>query len=590
MSYHSVSVATTINLLNTRYFLPAIQREFVWKPEQVVKLFDSFLCGYPTGTLLFWELKDENRDKYQVYKFVDEFKQGGTHNKTAVTDGIHQLTLVIDGQQRLTSLLIALRGKYVVKKKYKKVTSFDAWSPQRLYIDLLKVPDEDGEQSEAELKYGLEFFEKEPKINDEECWFRVSKIMDFDSDRAFDDFQDDFLDALPDEYKKSQRKDVEKNLKRLYQVVWKQETVSFYTEYQQDYDRVLNIFIRANDGGTKLSKSDLLMSIITAQWRGLSAREEIYGFVDHLNSNLMRPNAFDKDFIMKTCLVVCDLPVTYKVSNFTNQNIDTIYSRWQDLKSAIIKAVELANTFGIDAQNLTSANALIPIVYFFFHNPAQTLRTNSAYDTRNAALVRRWLIGVLLNRVFGSLGDNVLKASRKVLEKYQHTEADFPAAEINEELSIAGKSPNFDRFAIERFLDVEYGSKECFLALSLLYPEKAWGTMQYHIDHIIPRSLFNPKSLSACGMDYMQQYRYRELCNRIGNLQLLPALENQGKSDTNFSDWLKKCGDGYRTKHLIPEEDSLFDLQCFEEFIEARETLIKQRLHHIFASEYGLSN
>ena len=86
-----------------------------------------------------------------------------------------------------------------------------------------------------------------------------------------------------------------KNLKRLYEVVWKQETVSFYTEIQQDYDRVLKIFIRANDGGTKLSKSDLLMSIITAQWRGLSAREEIYGFVDRLNSSLTRLNLFDQD-------------------------------------------------------------------------------------------------------------------------------------------------------------------------------------------------------------------------------------------------------------------------------------------------------
>lgn len=29
------------------YVLPAIQREFVWKPEQVCRFFDSMIQGYP---------------------------------------------------------------------------------------------------------------------------------------------------------------------------------------------------------------------------------------------------------------------------------------------------------------------------------------------------------------------------------------------------------------------------------------------------------------------------------------------------------------------------------------------------------------
>ena len=36
------------------YVLPAIQREFVWKPEQICRLFDSLMQGYPFGTFLFW--------------------------------------------------------------------------------------------------------------------------------------------------------------------------------------------------------------------------------------------------------------------------------------------------------------------------------------------------------------------------------------------------------------------------------------------------------------------------------------------------------------------------------------------------------
>ena len=34
------------------YVLPAIQREFVWQPEQVCNLFDSLMQGYPFGEFM----------------------------------------------------------------------------------------------------------------------------------------------------------------------------------------------------------------------------------------------------------------------------------------------------------------------------------------------------------------------------------------------------------------------------------------------------------------------------------------------------------------------------------------------------------
>jgi transposase len=49
--------------LNTQSFLPAIQREFVWRPDQIIQLFDSLLRRYPVGSFLFWEVQPENRDK-----------------------------------------------------------------------------------------------------------------------------------------------------------------------------------------------------------------------------------------------------------------------------------------------------------------------------------------------------------------------------------------------------------------------------------------------------------------------------------------------------------------------------------------------
>ena len=127
MKYQSETIATILKRLNVNYFLPAIQREYVWRPDQIVQLFDSIMRNYPIGSFLFWELNPENRNKWDVYQFVQYYKQDETHNDPANTDGVQQLTLVLDGQQRLTSLLIGLKGTYTIKKKYIQWNKPHAW-------------------------------------------------------------------------------------------------------------------------------------------------------------------------------------------------------------------------------------------------------------------------------------------------------------------------------------------------------------------------------------------------------------------------------------------------------------------------------
>ncbi len=39
------------------YVLPAIQREFTWRPNQIAGLFDSLMQGYPIGSRsLYWRV------------------------------------------------------------------------------------------------------------------------------------------------------------------------------------------------------------------------------------------------------------------------------------------------------------------------------------------------------------------------------------------------------------------------------------------------------------------------------------------------------------------------------------------------------
>jgi len=541
--------------------------------------------GYPISSFLYWQLNENNRDKWEAYRFIDHAEHGGTHNVIAHTDGVHDLTLILDGQQRFTSLLVGLKGAYTVKKKHKRKNNPNAYSKQFLYLNLFKDPKLDEDDGNNELRYNFSFFESPPAKSDNKYWYKVGQILDFDSQDDFDDYVDALEDQLPDSVSKGQIKLLKKNLNRLRKVIHEDDVIAYYTEFDQNYDRVLDIFIRANEGGTKLSKSDLLLSMVISKWDGVNARDEIFGFVDRLNKDLTRKNDFHKDFIMKACLVLTDLPVAYKVKNFTNNNLALIQRRWEDIKTAIEKSVDLINIFGIHGDTLTSANALIPIIYYFFKKSDIDFRgSTTPVAIRNSAEIRRWLSMSLLNNAFSGQSDTMLRDVRKALQDNLHTD-DFPADKINETISKSGRTAYFDDYAIDNFLELTYSKRVTFLALSLLYEENAWGTMQFHKDHIFPQDTFKWKNLTDRGFTSDVCAKFINLKDNIGNLTLLVDRENSEKRNKPFEDWIKTRDKSFLDKHLIPEDKELWKLENFEGFIDARNELIKNRLIQLFGKQ-----
>jgi uncharacterized protein with ParB-like and HNH nuclease domain len=91
------------------YLMPAIQREFVWSTDQIVRLFDSLMRGYPVGSLLLWQVEPTTSQSYTFYEFLTNFHERDNPyaDKATVPSG-YGTTAVLDGQQRLTSLNIAL--------------------------------------------------------------------------------------------------------------------------------------------------------------------------------------------------------------------------------------------------------------------------------------------------------------------------------------------------------------------------------------------------------------------------------------------------------------------------------------------------
>jgi uncharacterized protein with ParB-like and HNH nuclease domain len=583
VSYASSTVARIIDQINRAYFLPAIQRPYVWDPDQIIALFDSILKGYPISSFLFWEIKPEKRSDWEIYKFVENFRFGETHNDLAEPDG-REVILVLDGQQRLTSLLIGLRGSFTVRSKYRRRNNPDAWIRQRLYIDLLKDPSiemDDEDQSDIGVTYGLQFSDEEPKSDADHLWMKVGKILDCTSDDALDTLADEMLARLPSETPRSMRRTAERNLDRLYRTIWKDTVIAYYTEKDQSYDRVLDIFIRANDGGTKLSKSDLLLSMITSKWNGVSARQEIYSFVDYLNDGLDARNKVDKDFIMKASLVLCDLDPKYKVGNFTTSNLRLIESNWVKIKKGLEDSLRLVNRLGVNGENLTSVNALLPISYYLSRVDRGSLDGSTAFEARNSRLIRQWLVASLLNGVFAGSSDQTIAAARGILQNALTQRSDFPYIELVQGLAKRGRVTGFDSSTIEGLMETTYGSRICFFVLSLLYDTYVWGSTGYHIDHIIPRSMADRKVLMGMNLPETKIQQILSSVNRVGNLQLLLARENLEKNDMPFDQWIQTRNNDFLDRHLIPHATHLWDVQSLPEFVREREKLIAGHLQRI---------
>ncbi len=395
---------------------------------EIIRLFDSIMRGYPISSFLFWQPTSGTARRWINYKFLEEIRDGGSHSSVANLNGVSHPVFVLDGQQRLTALNIGLRGFYHAKEKYRWWNNPDAYKATRLYIDLIrKKVDTAADDQELETHFRFSFTETPAKTTKKSCWFEVGKMLNCKTRDKLNIHIRAAQKSLPKSASHFARESVADILRKLHEAIFETPTIFYHTETLPDYDRVLDIFVRANEAGTKLTKSDLLLSTMIANWEREDARKEIHTFVDHLNSNLGRRNDLDKDFVIKACFVLCDLPVKYNITSFTSKNLKVVERRWPEIKSALKRCLKLTNRFGIDGDNLSSANALIPVAYFLFNNPSETLLGGSRWESRNADTIRRWLLMSLLNGVFGGSSDTInMSALRDVLRSFGKRGRDFP--------------------------------------------------------------------------------------------------------------------------------------------------------------------
>lgn len=557
------TIKEVVDELNVRYFLPDIQREYVWlkkaDEKKIEQLFDSILRGYPIGSFLFWKLpkediaksdeQDSDKLNFQLYQFITNYDERKPHNEKIRIEQIKRddLYIVLDGQQRLTSLYIGLKGTRTLKKKNARNDNPNAYEEKRLYLNLKHQPNMDN----PEDNYEFEFHAQKPENDKKHFWFKVGDILE--SESVWNYAQEHGL--------KGNELDLLENLSKAFHT---KQLISFFEETEKNLNKVLNIFIRVNSGGVKLSYSDLLMSILTASFSS-DIRKKMNELVDALKDKGF--SNMGQDQVLKTCLLLIGKDTTFELKNFNKKNIKEIEDNWEKITKSIYNAAELLENFGY-AGYLGSAYILSSLAYFYF------LNSNSKMNESDEKQALKFIRNAQITSYFTPSTDTKLN-------NIAHSMKDAPTFEsFNHNLATHETSPlKITNDAIEEMM-CSSSHARVFPILQILYPNLKYKTTTFHIDHIYPKSKFK-KENKKLDKDFY------ECGNHLYNLQLLEGAENSAKKDKNPEVWLKEeykdnqqAIEEYKKRNYIDPNLKL-EWENIKEFRETREEAIIKRLKEV---------
>jgi len=537
---------------NGGFWLPNIQRPFVWSEDQMTRLFDSIMREYPISTLLVWRTKSRIRRR----KFIDNYRNTIRLTDFYVPEDDKTKLLVLDGQQRLQSLFIGLRGSYEKRELYFDILSGDLVAPE-------------------DIRYKFKFLDAEKAAFP---WVKFKEIV-FSNDLPTR-IARSIITGASRELTEDEKIRIEDNVAR----IWKQYSGEELVVYQEldsvdnadayREDDVVEIFIRANSGGTRLGKSDLLFSLLTSSWE--AADEQMEELLDDLNRV---GYDFTRDFVLKTCLTLLNKGASYEVKKFRDEGTrQELIDKWEDISSAIrdVRDYLYGKTFIRTDKAMPSYLVLIPLIYFRYHFPEKwgTVQNLDEY-----------LLRTLLSGAFSGTPDNLIDRCAKAIS----STGEFGVNEIFGIIREDGRSLELTENTI---FGQYYGSKNIHLIFNLWYRyfnyTPAYEDNLPQVDHIFPQSLLrtvkkvNPENGKRNLLKYYQEDR-----DQLANLMLLTADENgfSGKRDIPPIEWFADKDATYLDMHLIPKNPELWKLDNYEKFIEEREKLILEKFGYLIQGD-----
>ena len=134
---------------------------------------------------------------------------------------------------------------------------------------------------------------------------------------AYSDANDLLRVLIAEEYGKKVQDDLTKVFNRVHSS-GADGLIHYYCISENSYDEALDIFVRVNSTGRKLSKSDLLFSTLIDGWK--EGKENIEKVLKSANSK-GDGFVFSFYYLMRLLLVLVDAPTNLKIESFDKKTI-----------------------------------------------------------------------------------------------------------------------------------------------------------------------------------------------------------------------------------------------------------------------------
>jgi hypothetical protein len=496
--------------------LPEIQRDFVWKRDNVRLLFDSLYRKLPIGYMLVWKAK------YSVaHKEFSSVKQARIGQRINEFYGY-----LLDGQQRLTAMrLIRDRHEYYP-----------------LLFSLLPTSKKEPDQNRFVYgRYGKEkkWFVPVADILSENCnpWELAQNLQSTEriNSQAAQSIHDD--------------------LNRLKDIL--NYTVGVIEFEHDDIRTATQLFIRFNSTGRKLSRSDLVAAELA-----LNAKELISKRISRLSTAYSPSFNFTKTYLIQ-CLAanLTDRIDPKRIDIWNDFTEKQIHRSWKRTKIGVDKCMKfITGTMKWDSDSwLPSVNALMPLIYIL---------SNRSLSDSDSKLARKWLILSCLYTLFSGSVQTELDRIIRGLSKEQS---------IRRLFSITKR--NLGKVEAYHFKTGRRSGPAMSLYITLLRTNNAkdWishdpldGTVLGHNAELQIHHFFPRECLSRYGINDL------DMINTFANYAVISKDTNLKFLDTEPIDYIKKNNIKKRDleAQFIPLDEELWKVKNYKRFLRVRRELL----------------
>lgn len=514
-------------------FVPAFQREYVWKRDDAKQLIDSLIKQYPTGTMLTWETASPPELK-GPHKYNE--KQGAVR-------------ILLDGQQRITTLYMLVRGE--IPPYY---TAAEILNDTRgLYVNVETLD--------------LAYYTKNKMENDPR-WQNITDIFQRKT-RAKDIVRE--LEKKGETVSRERDDMMDDNTRAIENILdreFPEQTIPVRASVREAID----IFYKVNASGVSLTDAELALAQISGYWP--EARDT---FKKKLTELAEKGFVFKLDFIVYV-LLGCLYHLGSEMKKLHDADNDVkLRAAWKLLDGQVLDYVASlmrSHAFVDHTDEINSVYALIPITVYCFDKGGAHLT-----DAEIRKLVKWFYYSQIRTRYVSQLPQKLDRDLRTIKDSKNPFDELLAVIEEERRLVITpdefvGRSISHPLFGLLRWY-LKSRNAVCFTTGVAL--RQAMGK-KYALenDHIFPYS-----KLKAQGYGQENRLKY-SLAQELTNRAILTQIANRTKSAADAKAYLADVKGRFPNSlalQCVPEDPALWEIENYEAFLQARRTALASHLN-----------